>query len=214
MWMELFIEYNGPSLLCEFVSHFTQATDKNLVRVLKIKNDTQKRLNLPEMPFLIVDSENIIKGEYEICKFIGKLTGTNDALFGISHEEEQGHKDFIHKFNLAADYIPYLNDYLSDKTFCQGNVISISDLYAFSFTIQEILQLSDSKKNDFCHVIRWAYHIQNLPGMRDQLERLKFTFRLPYEPLLLEPHQEEKKEVKQTQVNTGAKDAKCGMYDK
>ena len=187
MWYELFIEYNGPSLLCEFIAYYTKATDKNLIRVLKIKNETQRKLSLPEMPFLIIESKEIVRGEVDICKFITRLTGTFELFFGKTQEVEDRHMEFIKEFNLSADYLPYLNNHLMTRTFCNGNNITISDFYAFSFVIQEVYKLHDDKKFKFCNVIRWVDHIQNLNGLKDQLERLKFMVSLPFEPLLLEP---------------------------
>ena len=196
MWHELFIEYNGPSLLCEFLTFYTEATKQNLVRVMKLKNETQKKLNLPEMPFLIINSKDIVKGEVDICRQIAKLTGSYEIFFGRTKEEEVKHLEFIHEFNRNAEYIPFLNNHLSTRTFCNGNHISISDLYAFAFVIQEVLSLSDDKKWKYCNVIRWTDHLQNLNGLKSQLERLKFIVHLPFEPLLLEPRNlnlEEKK---------------------
>lgn len=199
MWLELFIEYNGPSLLCEFVSVYTQATEKNLVRILKIKNETQRNFGLPEMPILIIESKNVIKGELDICRHIAKLTGTYEVLFGSNSDQEKQNLEFIHQFNLSADYATFLNNHLLTRTFCNGNYITISDLYAFAFVIQELLKLSDDKKLKYCNVIRWADHVQNLKGMKEQLDRLKFIVSLPFEPLLLEPPKiciEEKKTKK------------------
>jgi len=162
------------------------------------ENETQKKLNLPEMPFLIIESNNIVKGDIEICRFITKLTGTYEFFFGKSQEEENSHLDFINKFNLSAEYLDFLNNHLITRTFCNGNAITISDFYAFGYVIQEVLRLTDDKKWKFCNVIRWVDHIQNLVGLKEQLERLKFLVSLPFEPLLLEPKVkiEEKKHQK------------------
>ena len=73
------------------------------------------------------------------------------------------------------------------RTFCNANNITISDFYAFAHVIHELLKLSNYQKRKLGHVIRLVDHIQNLNGMREQIDRLKFKVNLPAEPLLLEP---------------------------
>jgi len=187
MWLELFVEYNGSSLLCEFMAYYTQSTSRDLIRVFKIKTETQKKLNLPEMPFIILESKEILKGEIEICKLIARLTGTYEVFFGKTKEDEEKNIQFIHQFNLSADYLNFLNNkVLQTSTFCNGNNITISDLYAFAFVIQEVIKLSTSGKRKFNNVLRWVDHIQNLKGLKEQLQRLNFIVNIEiFEDMLL-----------------------------
>ena len=62
MWNELFITFNTPSLFLETLSEYTQATERKLVRLLKMRETTQHLLKIPEMPFLVVQTGEIIEG--------------------------------------------------------------------------------------------------------------------------------------------------------
>ena len=43
----------------------------------------------------------------------------------------------------------------------------------------------NADKTENCNVLRWADHIQSLPGIKETAKNLKLTFSLPYEQFVL-----------------------------
>jgi hypothetical protein len=72
MWNELFITYNGPSLFCELLSNYTRGVERQLIRIIKIKESTSKQLNIENMPFMVNFAGEKITSVQEIAEFICK----------------------------------------------------------------------------------------------------------------------------------------------
>lgn len=222
MLNELFITYNESSLFCELLSNYTRATDRQLIRVLKIKETTLKTLNISKLPLLITSLGETIADDVLISKFISNLTGTNELLFGKTHKENESNLSFINNFNLSKSKIDFLNNHLIFNSFCNGIHITISDIFAFSYIIFELITYDDLKKDLYSNVFRWALHIQSLKGIKDQVERLKIVLAPPSEKLFInfnektsQKHEKkEKKEVKelepekQKEIESKIKEAK------
>lgn len=186
MWNELFITYNGPSLFCELLSNYTRAQERQLIRILKIKEHTCSLIKLGEVPFLINSTFEKTSSIIDIAKFICTLTGTFDILFGRSETVINGHIAFINDFNAASNKLDFLENQLYFNSFCNGYHITISDIYAFAMVIVSIQHCNESEKLKYFNVFRWALHIQGLKGIEEQISRLKMTIYQPSDKLFIE----------------------------
>jgi methionine--tRNA ligase beta chain len=188
MQMELFVGSNKQSLFLDLLSHYTQSVDKNLVRVLRIRPSSAELLKLPELPFVVTPSGELLSGEIEISEIVSKISGYYEVLFGKIREEAFEKYDFIKYLNQnSSNLLQFLNLHLQTKTYCTGFSISISDLYAYASVIPELVKLGEKDKFTFCNVIRWADHLQSLQGLKMQVKDLKMRVSIPFEPLFLDP---------------------------
>lgn len=206
MFMELFVSFNSSSLFLELLSNYTQATDRNLIKILKIKDSTQNKLKLPSLPFLVAKDGTILSGDVEISESISKISGRYEALFGRSGEEASSNLSlFNHLVDLISkggnELISFLNKHLQNNTFMNGFSITICDLFAFANAILHVTQLTDQEKLDHCNLVRWVDHIQNLEGIKHQINELKLKMNLPYAPLILKTEVEIAKAGKDKKEN-------------
>jgi methionine--tRNA ligase beta chain len=217
MWMELFVNSNDSSFFLELLATYSHATEKQLIRILKVREITQNILKLPELPILVTNTGEIIRDEKEICELISKLTGQYKNLIGDNETQAHSNFEFIQYIKQQKDNkarLQFLNSHLTLNTFCNGYHATISDLYAFASVLQGILQLTDEDKLTHSNVVRWAHHIQNLKGLKDSLAKQKLAVMLPFEPLYLEADTakavdpKEAKKQKKEDAAAGAKDTK------
>jgi hypothetical protein len=208
MLNELFVTYNAPSLFLELLSSYSRASDKGLVKLLKMRNTTQEFLKLHQMPFLVSTTGELISGEIVISETIARLGGVYDALFGRNHDEIYSNFDFFKRIdeNNTDEFklIQNLNNHLQTRTFCNGSHVTISDLYAYAHVVPILQTLRDDDKYVYCNVIRWADHIQNLNGMKEKIRDLRLRVQLPYDPLFLEAEdtKRQKKKKEKALVNS------------
>ena len=190
MLMELFLNYSETSHFLELVSNYCNASEKFMIKVLKVREITQQLLKLPELPILVTTTGEIIRDDKEIVEFIAKLTGLYSIVIGSNENQSYANFEFINYFksnkNDPNTCLKFLNEHLKVNTFCNGFNITISDLYAYSYVIPHVLKFSDEEKSVFCNISRWVYHLQNLKGIRELINKNKLTLALPYEPLYLE----------------------------
>lgn len=186
MWNELFITYNEESLFCELLSNYTRGPERQLIRILKIKESTCRSIKLGNVPFLVTSLGENITSITEIAKFICSLTGTSDTLFGRSDKEIQSHISFISDYIKASNKLDFLENVLFFNSFCNGYHITISDLFAYAMIIVSIQHLTETEKNKYFNVLRWALHIQGLKGISDQILRLKMNIYAPSEKLFID----------------------------
>ena len=187
MWNELFISYNGQSLFLELLSNYTRGAERSIIRILKIKETTFKNLfNHSHNPFLVTTLGEKITQIEKIAEFITTLTGTHDILFGRTEKDVINHFTFIKDFDLSSDKLGFLDATLRYNSFCNGYSITISDLFAYSIIITDILHLNDVEKVKHSNVFRWVFHLQSLSGLKEQIGRLKFYVYPPNEKLFLD----------------------------
>lgn len=200
MWNELFITYNGPSLFLEILSNYTRSVDRQIIRILKLKEDTCDSMGLKEVPFIKTITGEKISCPLEIGRFISTITGASDILFGRSSEEIKSHENFIKDFAAAKCKFSFLETPLRFNSFCNGYNITISDLYAYGNILVDLQKFDDSQKHKFSNVIRWALHIQSLKGISEQIGRLKLNISAPFEKLFIEinPKTDSKDDGKKT----------------
>jgi aminoacyl tRNA synthase complex-interacting multifunctional protein 1 len=208
---ELFVTYNSPSLFLELLSDYTKATERGLIKVLKIRQVTADQLKLPTLPFMVSLTGEVIHGEVHLSETISKIAGLYETLFGRTQEAVFSHMDFIKNFKNNSkeqkSALTYLNNHLLRNTFCNGSHISISDLFAYSEIIPIVATLSDSDKYTYANIIRWVDHIQNLSGLKEKVREFRLRVALPYEPLFLEAETKQQGEVKKNK-NDAKREAK------
>jgi hypothetical protein len=192
MLNELFVSSNGDSLFLELLSEYVQVTSRGFVKLLKLRETTKNLLKLPVLPFLVGPTGEILSGEVNIAEHLAKLGGVYDILFGRTQESNYKHKDFIRYFKETASdrlsALSFLNKHLLSNTFCNGYHITISDLYAFAHAVLLLQNVSDEEKMNYCNIVRWVDHIQNLKGIKEKTKEFRIRVLLPYEPLFLEPN--------------------------
>jgi aminoacyl tRNA synthase complex-interacting multifunctional protein 1 len=190
MWMELFINYKESSFFLELLTNYCNAADKELIKILKVRETTQEKLKLPELPILVTGTAEIISEEKEIAEFIVKVSGQYRNIIGQNESEANSNFEFINYVKQQSKdikgVIAFLNKHLTLNTFCHGFHVTISDLYAFSVVLSHVLKFSDEEKSNNSNIIRWVYHLQNLKGIKDTLNKNKLSLSLPYEPLHFE----------------------------
>jgi aminoacyl tRNA synthase complex-interacting multifunctional protein 1 len=188
--MELFINYKESSFFLELLTNYCNASEKQLIKVLKIRETTQNILKLPELPILVTCTAEIIIDEKEIAEFIVKVTGQYRNVIGQDESEANSNFEFIKYVKQNSKdikgFIAFLNKHLTLNTFCHGFHVTISDLYAFAVVFNHVLLFSDEDKSANSNIIRWVYHLQNLKGVKDILQKNKLSLSLPYEPLHFE----------------------------
>jgi aminoacyl tRNA synthase complex-interacting multifunctional protein 1 len=187
--MELFVNSNESSFFLELLATYTHSTEKQLIRVLKVREITQNLLKLPDLPILVTNTGEIIRDEKEICELIAKLTSQYKNLIGQDETQAHSNFEFIQyikqqKGNKAR--LAFLNKHLTLNTFCNGFHITIADLYAFACVLPDVISLSDDDKVVNSNVVRWVHHIQSLKGLKECLTKSKMTCMLPFEPLYLD----------------------------
>jgi methionine--tRNA ligase beta chain len=226
---ELFVTFNSPSLFLELLSDYTRATERGLIKVLKLRQTTAEQLNLPALPFLVTLTGELIHGEVVLSENIAKIAGLYETLFGRTQEAVYSHLDFIKVFKQNSkdnkSALAFLNNHLMRNTFCNGVHITISDLFAYAEILPFVITLADSDKWTYSNVIRWLDHIQNLAGLKEKVREARLRVALPYEPLFLEAETKQvvegkkdkkdaKKEAKEAflakggQINSKSKDEK------
>ncbi len=141
--------------------------DKNLIKIIKIKETTMTSLNIKESVSLIKCDGKTHTDELEIAQFISALTNVYDILFGKSQIEIDSHLRFIADFNKAKCKLDFLNTVLNFNSFVNGFNITISDIYAFTSVVHCLTKLTDGDKQKFCNVVRWGLHIQSLDGIKN-----------------------------------------------
>lgn len=198
MWNELFITYNGTSLFCELLSNYTRAQDRQLVRILKIKETTCETINLGNLPFIVTTLGEKITSITEIGKFICSLTGTFDVLFGRTNIDIERHVTFINDFNTASDKLEFLNKVLMYNSFCNGYHVTISDIYAFANVLVLLQHIQDKDKFTYSNLFRWAIHVQSMKGIQEQVSRLKLLIYAPTDKLFIEIKKEKNEKHEKT----------------
>ncbi len=195
--MELFVNYNDSSVFLELVTNYCNASEKYMIKVLKIREVTQNLLKLPELPILITSTGEIIRDDKEIVEFIAKITGQYSNVVGANEIQTFANFEFIKYFKSNKQDVnaclKFLNGHLMVNTFCNGFNVTIADIYAYAFVLPHVLKFSDEDKSVYCNVTRWVYHLQNLKGIKESINKNKLTLALPYEPLYLEPDVKEDK---------------------
>jgi methionine--tRNA ligase beta chain len=189
--MELFVNHNSNSLFLELLNNYSQARESKLINILKLRNETGSLLKLPELPFLVTSSGQLLSDPQEIAEWICKISGTFEIMYGRTNNEVLSNnvfirtlKGFVGQGNSVV--LEYLNKHLENSTFCNGFHITVSDLFAYSHVISLVLGFGDSDKQSFCNIIRWVDHIQNMKGLKEDVRELKLKVNLPFEPLFFE----------------------------
>ena len=209
MWNELFITYNGPSLFCELLANYTRAVDKQIVRLLKLKQETCKSMNLDNIPFITTPTGKKLSSAFEIGEFISNITGLSHMLVGRSEKDVELHKKFFDDLNNSINPYLFINDKLNYDTFINGNLnITISDLYAYAFVLVNIVKFNDSDKLEFPNLVRWALHIQSLEGISKQITRLNMKISPPYDKVFINLNVEDNLTNKKVNNKKAAKEAK------
>jgi len=206
MWNELFITFNNRSLFLELLSYYSKASERGLIRVIKMRKTSQELLKLPEMPFLVTLTGEIISEDNSLSETIAKIGGVHDTLFGRTKEEINSNLDFFNSVRKISEdeqkLLSYLNQHLLRNTFCNGNHITASDLYAYAFVTPILQTLRDDDKWNFCNIIRWVDHIQSLNGLKEKVRELRLRIPLPYDPLFFEPEEDLKHKSKKEKAQS------------
>jgi methionine--tRNA ligase beta chain len=205
---ELFVTYNGPSLFLELLCDYSKAIEKGFIKLQKLRQTSADTLKLPELPFMINLSGEIIQGEAVLSEQIARIAGVFEILFGLNQDVIDSHFEFFKNYRentkTPKAALEFLNKHLLKRTFCNGSHITVSDLYAYAEIVGLIATLPDQEKWTYNNIIRWADHMQNLPGLKEKIRECRLKISLPYEPLFLES--EEAKPV--SEVKKDKKDAK------
>ncbi len=206
---ELFVTYNSPSLFLELLSDYSKASERGLIKVLKIRQTSADSLKLPELPFMINLTGEIHHGEVVLSEQIARIAGVFEVLFGRTQEATFSHFNFFKLYKESTKTpkaaLAFLNKHLLRNTFCNGSHITASDLYAYADIVSLIGTLPDEEKWQYNNIFRWADHIQSLPGLKEKVRECRLKVTLPYQPLFLDS--EEALSVT-TEVKKDKKDAK------
>lgn len=176
---ELFLSENEISVFLELLSNYTRATNKNLVKCLKIREVTLNLLNIKNAPFLVLANCERINNCFDIATFICSITGQKDNLLGLESNSFDKHLLFFSDLENSSERLEFLNSILEYNSFCNGNHITVSDLFALALVMKDLSKMKDEQKVKFSNVFRWALHLQSLDGLSEQLSKLKFNISPP-----------------------------------
>lgn len=202
--MEIFIsdDYNDIktrflTLLCSYL----KIEERHIGKLTKISDSSKVALNLEKLPILVKEKDKIVEDEIEIAKYITKECGLLPLLFGANEEQIKSIENFIkHLKDLKYEeevLLKELNHSLLLQTFINGYLsVTICDILSFAIVAFNLNHFSNEKKEEFCNVLRWADHIQNLKGIKEISKETKIWFTLPYKPFILET-QTKKKDKKE-----------------
>ena len=194
--MEVFIsscDKDEKSRFIEILSNYMQITERKLGKIVKLDKTTQNLLKVTNTPLLVSPkvkdpiSENVIAVAKQICEEAGFLP----LFFGKDKVEQEKIEKFTKhiieelKFD-SKKLMAELNKSLLLETFIGASLnITVCDILAYSVLAPHLNNLSNADKTENCNVLRWADHIQSLPGIKETAKNLKLTFSLPYEQFVL-----------------------------
>lgn len=188
--MELFINYKESSFFLELLTSYCNASEKHMIKVLKIRETTQEKLKLPQLPLLVTVTGEVISDEKEISEFMVRLTGQYRNVIGEDESQANSNFEFINYLKQHSGdsnaLTAFLNKHLTLNTFCHGFHVTISDLYALAVVFHHVTKFTDEDKLTYSNLVRWVLHLQSLKGIREVLQKSRLSVLLPYEPLNLE----------------------------
>lgn len=192
MSLELLVTDDQKGFFLELLSSYLQLVERGFLTFNKVKESTRSILKLNDLPLLTFpNGEKILSDDIQIAETLARVSGFYEVIFGKSGEEIKSNHQFIGhlKNNLQNDataLLRFLNQHLIMNTFCNGFLLNVSDIYAYSMVAPSLKGLSDNDKYANCNLIRWADHIQNLKGINQKISDSKLKFTLPYEPFFLD----------------------------
>ena len=203
--MEVFISADKndiKSRFLELLCGYMKITERKLGKVFKVTKSSQEILKITNTPLLVTPklNEHLTSDEITIAKQICDESGFLPLLFGNSKEQQDKITKYLNHIinDLKYEHKPLmqeLNTALLYEMFIEGFInVTICDLMAYAVIACHLNQLSDEEKEQYCNVMRWADHIQNLKCVKPIAKEMKIWFSLPVEQFDLNTKGKGKKE--------------------
>lgn len=116
-----------------------------------------------------------------ILQQIAKLTYLQNILFGATAEEALQIVSWVQlaEHSSTEELLEILGKHLELRTFLVGRHVTAADLIVVMPVLQHLSVISDFERLQAGHVFRWADHIQNLRGVREEVERAQIFAAFP-----------------------------------
>ncbi len=115
---------------------------------------------------------------------IAKACYLDEILFSTANSLERS--EILSFIELAQrteseELVSYINTHLQMRMFLVGLNITAADIIVFLYVAEYFKELIDFQKIELCNAFRWIDHIQNLPGLGEQIESLGLFVSFPDE---------------------------------
>lgn len=133
--------------------------------------------------FAVKEGETTIKcsSVLAILQQIAKATYLSQLMFGKTAEEALQIVSWIQLAEKAEweELMVALTQHLALRTFLVGRHVTAADLIVLLPVLKQLSIISDYDKLNHANIFRWADHIQNLPGVREEIERAELFVSFP-----------------------------------
>ncbi|CAG9322261.1 unnamed protein product [Blepharisma stoltei] len=176
--MELLIDNQPASIAAGVVNEYARANAKNI----ELSKVAAKHLKL-KLPLLVKDST--IEFPLSILTTLLEVQRVGPILYGANSIEKAQTSGWVEAANTMPpkEFISLLENKLLTRTFLVSNHITIADIAAYAVIQPVILSLSNSERLQYVCVLRWASHLQSLPGLKEKLPHVPVperSFEVPH----------------------------------
>eukprot|EP01017_Pseudomicrothorax_dubius_P050615 TRINITY_DN9616_c0_g1_i5.p1 TRINITY_DN9616_c0_g1~~TRINITY_DN9616_c0_g1_i5.p1 ORF type:complete len:192 (-),score=48.75 TRINITY_DN9616_c0_g1_i5:551-1126(-) len=165
--MDLLLDSSAESLVSEVLANYLQLVRTKRVRVLRLGTAAAKQVTGDKLPLLVSEGETKVSGS-AIFEVLVHTAFAERIL--IPTKDVLRYNEYVSR-KVDEALLNELNTTLVSTTFIAGHHITLADLVLFGLLVDEIALWDTAQKVKFVSLTRWFVHLQNLPGLREFLER-------------------------------------------